>query len=134
MKILVIEDNPGDVRLIREAILTAGIEAEIQHCETADAGIRAVRSFREGDPTTPDVMLLDYNLPGGTACEMLIAAAENPALAKTRKIVLTCSVAPRDREQSFAAGADTFVFKPSDLDDFLENVASALLATEPSSR
>lgn len=126
LKILIIEDNPGDVLLIREAISAAGIAAQVKHCETAQAGIDQIRSYREHTEDIPDVILLDYNLPGGTACEMLGAARDNPALKQSKKAVLTCSVAPRDRDQSLAAGADMFVFKPSDLDGFLTSVGAAV--------
>lgn len=126
LKILVIEDNPGDVLLIKEAISSAGMRAEVQHFETAHAAINRIRTYKRGDEQLPDVILLDYNLPGGTACDMLSAAKENPALQDVKKAVLTCSVAPRDREQALAAGADLFVFKPSDLDAFLDAVGKAL--------
>ncbi|MCU1291292.1 MAG: response regulator receiver protein [Bryobacterales bacterium] len=125
-KILIVEDNPGDLRLIREALRSKGIKSEIEHYETADAGVRVVRSYRADAVNLPEVILLDFNLPAGTAREVLIAIQDNPALANAKKAVLTCSVAPKDREQALAAGADVFVYKPSELDDFLNDVGSAV--------
>jgi two-component system response regulator len=123
-RILLIEDNPGDVLLIREALRLKGIDFELEHIETADAGVRAVRNY---DPNagTPELILLDYNLPAGTARDVLLAMKENSAWKNVRKAVLTCSVSPRDREEAFAAGADTFVYKPADFDQFMENVGTA---------
>ena len=123
-KILLIEDNPGDVLLIREALRLKGIDFELEHIATADAGVRAVRDF---DPNagTPELILLDYNLPAGTARDVLLAMKENSAWTGVRKAVLTCSVSPRDREEALAAGADTFVYKPADFDQFMENVGTA---------
>jgi CheY-like chemotaxis protein len=125
-RILVVEDNPGDVRLIQEAIRSKGIASEIEHYETADAGVRVVQSYRPDAVNLPEVILLDFNLPAGTARDVLLAIRENPALAKAKKAVLTCSVAPKDREQALAAGADVFVYKPSELDKFLNDVGSAV--------
>ena len=126
LKILVVEDNPGDVLLISEALRFVGLKAKIEHYETADAAMRKIQSYTEHTEEAPDLIVLDYNLPGGTACEMLGAVRKNPALNRSKKAVLTCSVAPRDREQSIAAGADAFVLKPSDLDGFLTEVGGAL--------
>jgi CheY-like chemotaxis protein len=75
----------------------------------------------------PDVILLDYNLPAGTALDILGAVKGNPALSGVKTAVVTCSVAPRDREQALAAGADLFVYKPSDFDQFMDSIRSAVL-------
>jgi two-component system, chemotaxis family, response regulator Rcp1 len=126
-KILIVEDNPGDVRLIREALRCAGIESEIQHQETADAGVRTVLGYQSGAKDVPELILLDYNLPAGTARDVLAAIQTNPALLGVKKAVLTCSVAPSDREHALAAGADVFMNKPADLDEFLNEIGSAVL-------
>jgi two-component system, cell cycle response regulator len=125
-RILIIEDNPADVRLISEALFHKGIDSEIDHLETADAGIQAVRNLETGSPNFPDLILLDYNLPGGTAKDVLLAIRDNPALTGVPKAVLTCSVAPKDREQALSTGADLFVYKPADLDEFLGDVGGAV--------
>ncbi|HWF46470.1 MAG TPA: response regulator [Bryobacteraceae bacterium] len=126
-KILIIEDNPGDVLLVSEALLHKGIEAEIQHVETASAAIAAVQGIHANSPSIPELILLDYSLPGGTAPDVLLAIQRNPVLAGVPRAVLTCSVAPKDRERALSAGADVFVYKPADLDEFLESVGSAVL-------
>lgn len=126
-KILIVEDNPADLQLIREALRSKGIDSQIEHYETAHVGIQVVRGYGPHSPNVPDLILLDFNLPGGTAREILLAARENPVLERAKKAVLTCSVAPKDREQALAAGADLFVYKPADLDSFLNDVSSAVI-------
>lgn len=126
VRILLVEDNPADVRLIREALRCKAITFEIEHCETASAGIKAVQRMDRETADLPDIILLDYNLPAGTARDVLLAIRANPALSRAKKAVLTCSVAPKDREDAFEAGADLYVFKPSTLDEFLEDVGNAV--------
>ncbi|HEX7361027.1 MAG TPA: response regulator [Bryobacteraceae bacterium] len=123
--ILLIEDNRGDVWLVEECLRSRGIKYRLTHCETVDCAIRIVESFgANGD--VPDLMLLDYNLPRGDALSVLAAAIGNPALARTPKAVITSSVAPKDRQDSLEAGADAFIYKPGDLDGFLNEVGDQI--------
>ena len=126
-KLLIIEDNPGDVVLIGEALESTGIDFRLQHCETAIAALQTVRGYETASKDVPDIILLDYNLPAGTALDILLAIKENPSLSGVKTAVVTCSVAPKDREQALEAGADLFVYKPSDFDQFLESIRTAVL-------
>lgn len=125
--ILVIEDNPGDVQLIRECLKVRGIEYELTHCDTADGAVRLVNGYRTDAGKIPDLMLLDYNLPRGDARTVLDAALNNPALARMRRVVLTSSVAPKDRQEAFQFGAESFIYKPADLDGFLTDVGAKIV-------
>ncbi len=125
-RILLIEDNPGDVRLIRECLQERGIKYQLTHCNNVDAALRIVNSYGVEDAEVPDLMLLDYNLPRGDACSVLQAARENPALAHMRRAVVTSSVAPRDRKEALESGADSFIHKPADLDGFLNEVGGKI--------
>lgn len=124
--ILLIEDNPGDVRLIREALRVHAIEVQIVQIEKADEAIRAVSGYGSDDSELPDLILLDYNLPRGDAGDVLIAVSKNPALAGIPKAVVTSSLAPKDREQALRLGADCFINKPPDLDGFLNEVGGTI--------
>ncbi len=126
-RILIVEDNLGDVRLIKEALRQKGIACSMQHLETAETGIQAVNAFTVDSTQLPELILLDYNLPAGDARDILSAIASNPALKDVPKAVITCSVAPKDREQAFLYGADAFIFKPSDLDGFLQEVGDGIV-------
>lgn len=126
-QVLLIEDNPGDVRLIEECFRCRGIQYRLSHCDTIDAAIRMVSGCGTNGIPVPDLILLDYNLPRGDARSVLEAAGNNPALSHARKAVITSSVAPKDQQDSIQAGADAFIYKPADLDAFLGNVGAKIV-------
>lgn len=132
--ILLVEDNPGDVRLVQECLHEKDIPFRMTQCETAESAIRMVMKYTKEDADLPDLILLDYNLPGGDARAVIVAAAANPALAATRKAVITSSVSPRDKQDALQSGADCFIYKPCDLDAFLVEVGQALETLLSSSR
>jgi CheY-like chemotaxis protein len=123
-KILLVEDNLGDVRLVEEALRSTDIEYQLTHCETVRSALETVSGYAAGDPKVPDLILFDYNLPGGDAREIIQAAIGNPALSATRKAVITSSLSPRDREDALENGAEYFIYKPADLDSFVNEVGN----------
>jgi two-component system, chemotaxis family, response regulator Rcp1 len=126
--ILLVEDNPGDVRLIQEALRKHGLNCQLTHCDTTDAAIHLLRAYGRAGDNVPDLMLLDYNLPRGDARSVLDAALNNPALTRMRKAVVTSSISPEDRERALESGADSFIYKPADLDSFLADVGGKIAA------
>ena len=126
--ILLIEDNPGDVRLIEESLRVHAVQYRLTHVEKADDAIRTVNSYGENRTDIPDLILLDYNLPRGDAGDVLAAVSKNPVLAKIPKAVVTSSLAPKDREHALRLGADCFINKPPDLDGFLNEVGGTIAA------
>ncbi|MBV8834677.1 MAG: response regulator [Acidobacteriaceae bacterium] len=126
-RILLVEDNPGDVLLVEESLRAAGIQCEMTLCETVPAALKKLSEYAADDSKPPDLLLLDYNLPGGDARQIIRAAVDNPALSRTRKAVITSSLSPRDREDALRSGAEYFIYKPADLDLFLNEVGNALL-------
>lgn len=124
--ILLIEDNRGDVWLIEECLRLRGIRYRLTHCEAVDCAVSTIDSYRASGADVPDLILLDYNLPRGDALSVLEAAIRNPALAGTPKAVITSSVAPKDQQDSLAAGANAFIYKPGDLDGFLTQVGDRI--------
>lgn len=126
--VLLVEDNPGDVLLIEEALSTAGLKYKLTHCETVMTALEKVSDYGPDDGEVPDLLLLDYNLPGGDAREVLKACLANPALSQTRKAVISSSLSPRDREDALKSGAQCFIYKPADLDSFLNEVGTTVVA------
>ncbi len=125
-RIFLVEDNPGDLRLIQEALNLQEIRYELTHVETADEAIRTLNRYSTPADNVPDLILLDFNIPRGDARDILMAAAKNPALVGIPKAVVTSSVAPRDRQQALDLGAQCFIYKPPDLDAFLTEVGSTI--------
>ena len=126
-EIVLVEDNPGDVMLVEESLKSLRLPFHMTHCETVNIAVKTINGYGAGDGNVPDLLLLDYNLPGGEAHEVLAAAMANPALARTRKAVITSSMSPRDHENALRRGAECVIGKPADLDLFLGEVGSAIV-------
>jgi DNA-binding response OmpR family regulator len=119
LHLLMVEDNPGDVLLVREAICRSPIEADLL---TAYDGEQALR-FLTDSRLRLDLILLDLNIPKFSGHELLERFRSNVAPV----IVLTSSVNPNDRKRAIESGAKDYIVKPSDLDEFLDTVATVLL-------
>lgn len=121
--ILLVEDNPDDVDLTREAFKELGATSRLHVVEN---GIDAIAFLRhEGcydHAPTPDLVLLDINLPRRSGHEVLEAIKRDPLLRRIPVVMLTSSAAESDLARSRALGADGYVTKPVDLDDYLRVV------------
>jgi two-component system, chemotaxis family, response regulator Rcp1 len=119
-RILVAEDNPADVYLLREAFNVAGEEIEILVVSDGEQALEYVqRQGRFGNAVVPDLVVLDLNLPKSDGGDVLRCIRETPAYADVPVVVLTSSDSPRDRKTAESLGANCFITKPSDLDAFL---------------
>lgn len=119
-KILVAEDNPADVYLLREALSLEGGEVELLIVSDGEQALDYVQ--REGkfeDAALPNLVVLDLNLPKSDGSDVLRRIRETPDYAGIPVIVLTSSDSPKDRKTIESLGADSFITKPSDLDEFL---------------
>jgi CheY-like chemotaxis protein len=121
--ILLVEDNPGDVRLTREAF-EAGNIANMLHVVT-DGSEALDFLFRRGDHADaprPDVVLLDLNLPRKNGDEVLAEINDDPDLTCIPVIVLTSSDAQEDVVRSYELQANAYLTKPVDPGEFVETV------------
>jgi len=119
-RILVAEDNPADVYLLREAFNVSGEEIEILVVSDGEQALEYVqRQGRFGNAAVPDLVVLDLNLPKSDGGDVLRCIRETPAYADVPVVVLTSSDSPRDRKTAESLGANCFITKPSDLDAFL---------------
>lgn len=116
--ILLVEDNPGDARLTREALAHSALSSTL--CDVRD-GEQALAFLRREGPfaaaPTPRLVLLDLNLPRRDGREVLAAMKEDPALQHIPVVVLTSSEADEDILRSYRLHANCFITKPVDLDD-----------------
>jgi two-component system, chemotaxis family, response regulator Rcp1 len=123
--ILLVEDNPGDVRLTTEALRRGRVANTLHVVDDGDKALAFLR--REGDyadAPRPGLVLLDLNLPGLDGRDVLAAVKKDPALRRVPIIVLTTSTADRDIARSYDLGANCFISKPVALDDFLATIRS----------
>jgi diguanylate cyclase (GGDEF)-like protein len=120
LEILLIEDNPGDVRLVVEALRHGKL---LHHLNVAESGAAALAILRrEGAQSRrmrPDLILLDLNLPGLSGHELLREFKADAQLARIPVIVLTGSVAQEDIVRAYASHANCYIRKPVDLDQLL---------------
>lgn len=123
--ILLVEDNPGDVRLTQEAFREACISNDLH---VATDGVEALDFLfqREGHEAVPrpDLVLLDLNLPRKNGQEVLKEIRGDPDLKPTPVIVLTSSDAHEDIVQSYELQTNAYLTKPVDPMEFIELVSS----------
>ncbi len=125
VEILLVEDNPGDVRLTQEAMKEGKMRNNLS---VARDGVEAMAFLRrEGqyaDAPRPDVVLLDLNLPKKDGREVLAEIKADPDLRRIPVVVLTSSKADEDIINSYDAHANCYVTKPGDLEQFMEVIRS----------
>lgn len=116
LRILLAEDNDGDVFLVRRALERNGVAHELI---LASNGEEALRLIERTDVASPDLILLDLNLPRFDGEQILSRIRVMQALNDTPVIVLTSSDSAQDRERALGLGARMFFRKPSDLQAFM---------------
>ncbi len=120
-EILIVEDNRADVFLIREAIAMAQIDAELH--VVAD-GEKAIRFLEEADADasapSPDVVILDINLPRRQGREVLEVMRRTRRCSDAVVMVVTSSDSAQDREAMSRLGATNYFRKPSEYEDFMK--------------
>ncbi len=125
VEFLLVEDNPGDVRLTKEALRECQVPNRLN---VVPDGMEAVAFLhREGkyaDAPRPDVVLLDLNLPKKDGREVLAVIKSDPDLRRIPVIVITSSEAEKDVLHSYDLHANCYVTKPVDLDQFITVIQS----------
>jgi len=121
--ILLVEDNPGDARLTREALTHSKVRNTLHHArdgEEALAFLRRQNGFAEAP--VPDLVLLDLNLPRRDGREVLEDIKRDPRLMHIHVVVLTSSQAEEDVMRSYRLHANCFITKPVDLEQLTKVV------------
>ena len=121
--ILVVEDNPADVALMREALTSNEIPFRLTIAETAgDALDVAFRRERHLGPSRPDIILLDLKLGQESGHDVLRKLKGDPRTHCIPVIVMSSSEADRDVRDAYGSFANCYVTKPFQLDEFVEVV------------
>ena len=125
VEILLVEDNPGDVRLTQEALKESKI---CNHLSVVTDGVEAVeylrREGRFAQAVRPDLILLDLNLPRKNGREVLAEIKEDQDLRHIPVVVLTISQDEEDVIKAYNLHANCYIIKPLDLNQFLKVVKS----------
>jgi len=124
-EILLVEDNPGDIRLTTEALRDGEMGSRLHVARDGEEAMAFVR--REGafaDRPVPDLILLDLNLPGKDGREVLAELKDDPELHRIPVVVLSTSTAASDVVLSYDLNANCYVSKPRGYEAFVEAVRS----------
>jgi two-component system, chemotaxis family, response regulator Rcp1 len=125
IEILLVEDNPGDVRLTREALKEAKVRNSLS---VVGDGVDAMAFLRrEGTHSAaprPDIILLDLNLPKKDGRQVLAEIKASPELRRLPVVILTTSKAEEDILKTYDLHANCFITKPVDFDQFVKVVHS----------
>jgi two-component system, chemotaxis family, response regulator Rcp1 len=119
LNVLLVEDDPGDVLIAREAIAAGQLSTTL---EVVTDGIEAMKYLRRQNgfaaAQRPDLILLDLNLPRMSGHEVLAEVKSDPDLRRIPVVVLTTSQAQEDVAKSYDLHASVHVSKPVDFDEF----------------
>lgn len=125
VEILLVEDNPGDVRLTIEALRDAKVRNRLT---VAKDGVEAMACLRQegqwADAPRPDLILLDLNLPRKDGRQVLQEIKNDLELRSIPVVILTTSRAEEDIVRSYNLHANCYISKPVDLDQFITVVKS----------
>ena len=123
VEILLVEDNPADVRLMKEALKDGKMRNNLHVVEDGVEAMAYLR--REGNysnAVTPDIVLLDLNLPKKSGIEVLQEIKGDENLKKTPVVILTTSKSEEDIVKSYNLHANCYITKPVDLEQFIKVV------------
>jgi chemotaxis family two-component system response regulator Rcp1 len=120
-EILLVEDNPGDIRLMQEAFKDGGL---LSNLSVVRDGEQAMAFLHQRGPHAssprPDLILLDLNLPRKDGREVLAELKKEESLRQIPVVVLSTSTSPEDIRKSYDLHANCYIPKPADLDALIE--------------
>jgi len=123
--ILLIEDSPTDVVIVREALSEAGIPCKIYHVEDGTEGMDfLLKQGKYVSAPRPDLILLDLNLPRKNGHEVLTEIKANQELEAIPIIVLTTSASEQDIFRSYDQHANFYIVKPLGFNNFVDAIKS----------
>jgi len=125
VEVLLVEDNPGDIRLTKEALKEGRL---LNNVSVVADGVEALSFLRRqgkyAQAPKPDLILLDLNLPKKDGREVLAEIKADPNLRRIPVVVLTTSAAEEDILRTYDLHANCYITKPVDLEQFLRVVKS----------
>jgi len=125
LQILLVEDNPVDVLMTREALRTWKIRNSLQVVEDGQEAMDFLgKRGTYAEAERPDLILLDLNLPKKTGIEVLSEISQHADLSTITVVVVTTASAAPDLEECLALGARQCIIKPLDFDDYVRQLNS----------
>lgn len=119
MHVLLAEDNPGDVLLIREALRESGVEFDLTVRKDGELMLSHIEQIDRGETVCPDVVLLDLNLPKTSGHALLERIRSGGTCKGVPVIIVTSSDSFRDRDLAVRLGANAYFRKACDYEAFM---------------
>jgi CheY-like chemotaxis protein len=117
--ILLLEDNPADVRLLFEAFRESPLHPHIEVAEDGEQALALLQRYdHRAGALRPDLLILDLRTPKKGGLAVLTEVRADPALRDLPAMVLTSSLAKEDQQNAAALGVERFLQKPADLEEF----------------
>lgn len=126
-RVIAVEDNPADARLIEEGIDAAGTELELQIIPNGQEAIKRLTALDPAEEKShPDLILLDLNLPGKSGFDVLVAVRNDTAFQDVPIIIASSSENPEDIRRAYELSANAYVTKPPDPDEYIRMIDAAV--------
>jgi two-component system, chemotaxis family, response regulator Rcp1 len=123
IEVLLVEDNPGDVRLIKEALRDCTIPLHLTVAQDGEEALQILFNKSEGKtPLRPHVILLDLNLPKRSGHEVLRDIKEDINLRSIPVVIVSSAGSAEDVNRSYNLAANCYIRKPMDLDTALQTI------------
>jgi chemotaxis family two-component system response regulator Rcp1 len=119
LRILLVEDSPSDVRLLKEAVRGTAFPLQITVAQDGVEAMDYLHQTETGLTPRPDLVLLDLNLPRKNGREVLAEVKGSPELKQIPVIVMTSSRSDEDIAEAYALNANSYITKPGNLHDFI---------------
>jgi DNA-binding response OmpR family regulator len=117
--IFLVEDNPADARLVREALVECNVGCELIVASDGERAIHWLDRIEAGQEACPSLLILDLNLPRRSGAEVLRRLREGVQTSGIPVLVLTSSDNQKDRDLANALGASRYLRKPTKLSEFI---------------
>ncbi len=118
--VLIIEDNPGDIELLREAFHSARLDCSVTTFDNGESALAFVSESTADASAPADIILLDINLPRIDGLSLLEAIRRSSSGSEVPIVVMSSSTSPKEKERIAAFKNTTLIIKPANLDKFLE--------------
>jgi two-component system response regulator len=119
-RILLVEDNPMDVKVTRRALAKAGVQAQLEVIEDGEQALRRLLGPPDPGRPAPDLILLDLKLPKIDGHQVLERLRADARTRRLPVIILTSSIEQMDLSRSYDLGANSYIRKPVEFDAFVE--------------
>jgi DNA-binding response OmpR family regulator len=118
--ILLVEDNPADATLVREALEHHNVSCEVVLVTNGETAIEFLKEIEEQNLPCPDLVILDLNLPRRSGADVLKRMRASVKCGRMTVAVLTSSDSQRDKDETASLGASRYIRKPSRLAEFIK--------------